>query len=70
MTASGSSFLRLGWDNRLASILQHHPTAKVLIDSPAATALQRADYYRWVYENKPAWEREAGMSPFRTALIS
>ena len=54
MTASGNSFLRLGWDNRLASILQHHPTAKVLIDSPAATTLQRADYYRWVYENKPA----------------
>ena len=41
-----------------ASILQHHPTAKVLIDSPAATALHRADYYRWVYENKPAWQRE------------
>ena len=41
-----------------ASILQHHPAAKVLIDSPAATALHRADYYRWVYENKPAWQRE------------
>ena len=41
-----------------ASILQHHPAAKVLIDSSAATALQRADYYRWIYENKPAWQRE------------
>ena len=40
-----------------ASILQHHPDAKILLDSPAAATLQRADYYRWVYENKPTWQR-------------
>jgi glucosamine-6-phosphate deaminase len=39
-----------------ASILQLHPVAKVCIDEPAASTLQRADYYRWVYENKPAWQ--------------
>lgn len=39
-----------------ASVLQLHPTAKLCIDAPAASQLQRADYYRWVYENKPAWQ--------------
>lgn len=37
-----------------ASILQHHPAAKVFIDDAAATKLQLADYYRWVYSSKPA----------------
>ena len=40
-----------------ASILQMHPTAKVFLDEPAATALKRADYYQWVYTNKPDWQR-------------
>ena len=39
-----------------ASILQMHPTAKVFLDEPAAARLKRADYYRWVYENKPGWQ--------------
>jgi glucosamine-6-phosphate deaminase len=39
-----------------ASILQLHPVAKVCIDEPAASKLQRAEYYRWVYDNKPAWQ--------------
>jgi len=39
-----------------ASILQMHPSVKVCLDEPAAGGLQRADYYRWVYENKPAWQ--------------
>ena len=42
-----------------ASILQHHPTAKIIIDEPAASGLQLADYYRWVYEGKPAWQKDA-----------
>ncbi|MGA0333589.1 MAG: glucosamine-6-phosphate deaminase [Kiritimatiellia bacterium] len=42
-----------------ASILQHHPRAKVFIDETAAAKLQRADYYRWVYEGKPEWQRDA-----------
>lgn len=36
-----------------ASILQLHPRAKILLDEAAAAQLQRADYYRWVFANKP-----------------
>jgi glucosamine-6-phosphate deaminase len=39
-----------------ASVLQMHPTVKVCLDEPAAGELKRADYYRWVYESKPAWQ--------------
>ena len=38
------------------SLLQFHPRTKVIIDVEAANALTRADYYRWVYQNKPAWQ--------------
>lgn len=40
-----------------ASILQMHETATVCIDDPAASKLERADYYRWVYDNKPDWQK-------------
>ncbi len=40
-----------------ASILQMHPQAKVIVDEPAAARLRRADYYHWVYDNKPEWQR-------------
>jgi glucosamine-6-phosphate deaminase len=40
-----------------ASILQMHPVAKALIDEPAGGSLKRRDYYRHVWENKPAWQR-------------
>jgi glucosamine-6-phosphate deaminase len=40
-----------------ASVLQMHPKCTLIIDEPAAAALQRPDYYRWVYDNKPAWQR-------------
>ena len=40
-----------------ASVLQLHPTAKVCLDEPAASRLKRADYYRWVYANKPDWQQ-------------
>ena len=40
-----------------ASILQMHPSVKVCIDAPAASQLTRKDYYRWVYENKPTWQK-------------
>jgi glucosamine-6-phosphate deaminase len=36
-----------------ASALQLHPVVKVCLDEAAASRLQRADYYRWVYEHKP-----------------
>jgi glucosamine-6-phosphate deaminase len=39
-----------------ASALQMHPAVKVCLDEPAATGLKRADYYRWVDANKPAWQ--------------
>ena len=42
-----------------ASILQHHPAAKVFIDEGAASALQLSDYYRWVYDGKPDWQQDA-----------
>jgi glucosamine-6-phosphate deaminase len=41
-----------------ASILQMHPSAVVIIDDQAATELKRADYYRWVYDNKPVWQKD------------
>jgi glucosamine-6-phosphate deaminase len=41
-----------------ASILQMHPAAIVIMDEEAAADLKRADYYRWVYDHKPAWQKE------------
>lgn len=40
-----------------ASVLQFHPKATVLLDEAASGNLQRADYYRHVYANKPVWQR-------------
>ena len=40
-----------------ASMLQIHASVKVCLDEPAASQLKRGDYYRWVYENKPDWQR-------------
>jgi glucosamine-6-phosphate deaminase len=42
-----------------ASVLQHHPSAKVFVDEAAAAELQLADYYRWVYDGKPDWQKDA-----------
>ncbi len=39
-----------------ASVLQFHPSCKVCLDEPAAAQLKRADYYRWVFSNKPDWQ--------------
>lgn len=41
-----------------ASILQMHPTAKLYLDEGSASKLARSDYYRWVFDNKPAWQRD------------
>lgn len=41
-----------------ASVLQMHPKCTLILDEAAATALQRPDYYRWVYSHKPAWQLE------------
>lgn len=40
-----------------ASILQMHERCALLIDEAAAAKLQRAEYYRWVFQNKPEWQR-------------
>jgi glucosamine-6-phosphate deaminase len=40
-----------------ASVLQMHPTVKVCLDEPASMRLKKADYYRWVYKNKPEWQK-------------
>ena len=39
-----------------ASVLQMHPQAKVYLDEEAATGLRRADYYKYVFLHKPAWQ--------------
>ncbi|GGE82950.1 glucosamine-6-phosphate deaminase [Mycetocola zhadangensis] len=45
----------------LASILpgsavQLHPHATIVLDEAAASKLKLADYYRYTYDNKPAWQ--------------
>jgi glucosamine-6-phosphate deaminase len=40
-----------------ASVLQMHRTAKVVMDEPASADLRKRDYYRYVYDNKPEWQR-------------
>jgi glucosamine-6-phosphate deaminase len=40
-----------------ASVLQMHQRCTLIIDEAAAANLARAEYYRWVFEHKPAWQR-------------
>lgn len=40
-----------------ASVLQQHSRAHVFLDEAAAGRLERTEYYRWVYDHKPAWQR-------------
>ncbi len=40
-----------------ASVLQMHPVCTLIVDEAAAAELRRRDYYRWVYNNKPEWQR-------------
>jgi glucosamine-6-phosphate deaminase len=42
-----------------ATTLQLHPRCTVVVDEAAASKLQGADYYRWIFANEPEWE------PFR-----
>jgi glucosamine-6-phosphate deaminase len=39
------------------SAIQLHPHATVIIDEAAASDLRFADYYRYAFANKPAWQR-------------
>ncbi len=40
------------------SALQLHEHATVFVDEAAASKLKLADYYRYTYANKPAWQRD------------
>ncbi len=40
-----------------ASVLQMHQKAIIIVDEAASAKLQRAAYYRWVYQNKPDWQK-------------
>jgi glucosamine-6-phosphate deaminase len=40
-----------------ASILQMHRKCTLILDEAAAESLKRQDYYRWVYDHKPDWQR-------------
>jgi len=40
-----------------ASILQFHRRTIVLIDEEASSKLLRGEYYRYVYEHKPDWQK-------------
>jgi glucosamine-6-phosphate deaminase len=39
------------------SVIQLHPHATVVLDEEAASELRETDYYRYVWNNKPAWQR-------------
>lgn len=40
-----------------ASALQLHPKVTVFLDEQAAAELKLSHYYRWVYDNKPDWQK-------------
>jgi len=40
-----------------ASALQLHPHATFCLDAAAASELTKTDYYQWVYDHKPAWQK-------------
>ncbi len=40
------------------SVLQLHPKATIVVDEAAASKLAMKDFYRWIVDNKPEWQRE------------
>jgi glucosamine-6-phosphate deaminase len=40
-----------------ASALQLHPKVTVFLDEESAAELKMKDYYRWVFEQKPDWQK-------------
>ncbi len=42
-----------------ATAMQLHPRCTVIVDEAAASKLQGADYYRWVFANEPEWQEFA-----------
>jgi glucosamine-6-phosphate deaminase len=39
-----------------ATALQLHARCTVVVDEAAASKLQAADYYRWIFDNEPEWK--------------
>jgi glucosamine-6-phosphate deaminase len=39
------------------TVLQLHPRAVLILDKDAASELKMADYYTWVYDHKPDWQK-------------
>src|SRR5207247_10720376 len=39
-----------------ATALQLHPRCTVVVDEAAASQLQGAEYYRWLFANEPEWQ--------------
>ena len=39
------------------SVLQLHPNATIVLDEDAASELTLRDYYRFVFDNRPDWQR-------------
>jgi len=40
-----------------ATALQFHRECKIIVDEDAASLLSEQEYYRWVFENEPEWEK-------------
>jgi glucosamine-6-phosphate deaminase len=40
-----------------ATALQLHPDCKVIVDEAAAQHLEGQEYYRWIFENEPEWQK-------------
>jgi glucosamine-6-phosphate deaminase len=39
------------------SVLQLHPRTVLILDKDSASGLKMADYYTWVFEHKPQWQK-------------
>ncbi len=39
------------------TVLQLHPRAILILDKDAASELKMGDYYTWVYDHKPEWQK-------------
>ncbi|HVU08537.1 MAG TPA: glucosamine-6-phosphate deaminase [Verrucomicrobiae bacterium] len=46
-----------------ATALQMHSDCTLILDEMAGSQLKQLDYYRWVFENQPEWERYRTVSP-------
>lgn len=40
-----------------ASAIQLHASCTVIVDEAAAADLKEKDYYRWIFENEPEWQK-------------